>query len=150
MGRQRSAYRLMDLQEDLPDELPSWAFEEDVLGGFEDFLDINFKSDALHGLEAEAADEMAIENVSAGPEVSRSAAVHATQELSASRPLTDPSNTGVMRRQQKNREAQQRFRERQRVGAISAVDFAIANLSSDDFIIMCHEFASAFASCKRY
>ena len=132
MEGQRSLYSLMALQEDLPDELPSWAFEEDVLGGFEDFMDMSFDPDELNASNAEAADERAVGNAPAGPEASSSAAVHASQELSASRPPTDPSSTGVMRRQQKNREAQQRFRERQRVGAISAVDFTIATLSSDD------------------
>lgn len=125
MESQRAMYSLMALQEDLPDELPSWAFEEDVLGGFEDFMDINFDP-ALQGLDVAAVTESSTQNASASQEVSRSTAVHASQELSAGTPPTNPSSTGAMRRQQKNREAQQRFRERQRVRASSAVDFATA------------------------
>lgn len=131
MEGQRATYNLMALQEDLPDELPSWAFEEDVLGGFEDFMDVNLDPDTLEGLDVAAATESSTENASAGQEVSRPAAVHASQELSTGQPPTDPSSTGAMRRQQKNREAQQRFRERQRVGASSAVDFAMWPLQLD-------------------
>lgn len=126
MEGQRETYSLMALQQDLPDELPSWAFEEDVLGGFEDFMDITFDPNALEGLETEAADEVGTENAPAGPELSGAASRHVSQqELSAGDPATNPSNlsTGVMRKQQKNREAQQRFRMRQRVGLSSAVDF---------------------------
>ena len=120
----------MALQEDLTDELPSWAFEEGVLGGFEDFMDVNIDSDVLHGLEVETQNDMASEN---DPEVSRSIPLHASEEISAGKPPSGPSrsSTGVLRRQHKNREAQQRFRERQRVGASSAVDFAALQCNLD-------------------
>ena len=125
-----ATYSLMTLEQDLPDQLPSWAFEDDVLGGFGDFTDINLDSETFQEDKFEASDELATVHAPAGPETSVSAPAHAhalemqpsTHEPSAGRPPTDPSKSisGAMRKQRQNREAQQRFRERQRVS-----DFAI-------------------------
>ena len=146
MEGQRATYSLMALQQDLPNDLPSWAFEVDVLGGFEDFMDITFDPNALEGLEAEAADEVATGNAPADPELSGAASrdvSHAQQELSAGDPAANPSsaNSGVLRKQQKNREAQHRFRMRQRVGLSVAVSIfilmSIARLPLHATLVVC-------------
>ena len=139
MEGQCTTYSLMALQQDLPGELPSWAFEEDVLGGFEDFVDITFDPLAFEGLETEPDYEVGTGNAPAYPELSGAASGDVSQqELSAGDPAANPpnSNTGVMRKQQKNREAQQRFRMRQRVSLSSVVDI-------DPLIFIVMSFASA-------
>lgn len=115
MEAQLAAYSLMDLEQDLPDELPSWAFEEDVLGGFDQFIDIHADPPAEGALDVAAEQTYALEGPSSPVRESRPAAEDV--DPSSSRPPSGPSrsNVPVIRKQKQNREAQQRFRERQRV-----------------------------------
>ena len=107
MESDSTAYSLMSLQRDIPDELPSWDFAEDVLGGFDQFLDVssfpqvNEDTSAVRREQAPAAAEPA------GPSVSDA------DEL-ASRPSSSRSDPDG-KKQRQNRQAQQRFRQRQRV-----------------------------------
>ena len=116
-----ATYSLMALEQDLPDELPSWAFEEDVLGGFDYFMDVDAPHEAFLEAEASIAGEEASVTASAGASTSGHAPL--TKQPSANRPPSVPagSNAPATRKQRQNREAQARFRERQRVFAGSAL-----------------------------
>ena len=119
MESQDSTHSVMSWQQDLPDELPSWDFSEDVLGGFEHFLDTATLSEAdlIPGevayqaaqaeegsalpagpsiLQTEVADQGEIEDPDSGPSSAR---------------LSSPD----AKKQRQNRQAQARFRQRQRV-----------------------------------
>ncbi len=111
MESDSTAYSLMSLQQDMPDELPSWDFAEDVLGGFDQFLDVSSFSHVDEGTSAVRRVQAAAEP--AGPSVSDADELE-LEPAHASRPSSSRSDPDG-KKQRQNRQAQQRFRQRQRV-----------------------------------
>lgn len=110
MESDSTAYSLMSLQQDIPDELPSWDFAEDVLGGFDQFLDVSSFSQVNEGTSAVRREQAPAAAEPAGPSVSDADELEPAR---ASRPSSSRDPDGKKQRQ--NRQAQQRFRQRQRV-----------------------------------
>lgn len=111
MESDSTAYSLMSLQQDIPDELPSWDFAEDVLGGFDQFLDVSNFSQVDEGTFIVGREQAAAEP--AGPSVSDADELE-LEPAHASRPSSS-RNDPEGKKQRQNRQAQQRFRQRQRV-----------------------------------
>ena len=111
MDSEFTAYSLMSLQQDIPDDLPSWEFAEDVLGGFDQFLDVSSFSQLDEGTSAVTREQAPVAAEPAGPSVSDADEL---EPAHASRP-SDSRSDQDGRKQRQNRQAQQRFRQRQRV-----------------------------------
>jgi len=109
MESDSTTYSLMSLQQDIPDELPSWDFAEDVLGGFDQFLDVNSISQIDESISAVRREQAPAAAEPAGPSIS-----DADEPAHASRPSSSRSDPDG-KKQRQNRQAQQRFRQRQRV-----------------------------------
>lgn len=121
MESQDSTHSVMSWQQDLPDELPSWDFSEDVLGGFEHFLDTATLSEAdlIPGEVAhQAAQAEEGSALPAGPSILQTE-VADQGELEDPDSATGPSSSRLSsldtKKQRQNRQAQARFRQRQRV-----------------------------------
>ena len=115
MGATSTSYSLMWLQQDDPDELPSWDFAADVLGDFEQFLDTPADPPAYDDDVATTPGQAVATAESAGPSSTQPDA-----EGSAPAPTDRPSryrdeHAGAGKKQMQNRRAQQRFRQKQRV-----------------------------------
>ncbi|DBA95755.1 TPA: hypothetical protein ACH3X1_001309 [Trebouxia sp. C0004] len=67
MESDSTAYNLMSLQQDFPDELPSWDFAEDVLGGFDQFLDVSSFSQVDESISAVRREQSPAAAEPAGP-----------------------------------------------------------------------------------
>ncbi len=111
MESDSTAYSLMSLQQDIPDELPSWDFAEDVLGGFDQFLDVSSFSQVDESTSAVRREQAPAAAEPAGPSVSDADEL---EPAHASRPSSSRSDQDG-KKQRQNRQAQQRFRQRQRV-----------------------------------
>ena len=110
-----TTYSLTSLRHDFPDELPSWDFSQDVLGGLEQFMD---SASSLAG--SEAADAEMREAIAAAP-----AAVEPSTSQTATETLPRRASGSLLggpdiRKQKQNRQAQQRFRQRQKVQLLLA------------------------------
>ena len=131
MGATSTTYSLMSLQQDDPDELPSWDFAADVLGDFDQFLDT--RAD-LPGYDdgvatapgqavatAEPADPSSTElDAELDPTPAAAAApVPADRPSSSGPPVSRDEYAVPDKKQLQNRRAQQRFRHKQRVSLCS-------------------------------
>ena len=104
----------MSLEQDTPGEVPTWDYSEDVLGNFEHFADTATGAQAL-GDPADASFASILAQEPAGPS-------------NLQPDPGDPSGSGRVpsqrggstenRKQAQNRQAQQRFRQRQRVSQL--------------------------------
>lgn len=103
-------YSLTSLQQDFPDELPSWDFSQDVLGGLEQFVD---SASSLAG--SEAADAEMREAIAAAPATAEPSTLQAAAGNLPKRASSSPLGGPDTRKQKQNRQAQQRFRQRQKV-----------------------------------
>ena len=111
MDSEFTAYSLMSLQQDIPDDLPSWEFAEDVLGGFDQFLDVSSFSQLDEGTSAVTREQAPVAAEPAGPSVSDADELEPAQASRPSSSRSDPDG----KKQRQNRQSQQRFRQRQRV-----------------------------------
>ncbi len=111
MESDSTAYSLMSLQRDIPDELPSWDFAEDVLGGFDQFLDVSSFSQVDEGTSAVRREQAPTAAEPVGPSVSDADELEPAHASRPSSSRSDPDG----KKQRQNRQAQQRFRQRQRV-----------------------------------
>lgn len=111
MESDSTAYSLMSLQQDIPDELPSWDFAEDVLGGFDQFLDVSSFSQVDRSTSAVGREQAPAAAEPAGPSVSDADEL---EPAHASRPSSSRGDQDG-KKQRQNRQAQQRFRQRQKV-----------------------------------
>ena len=113
MGATSTSYSLMSLQQDDPDELPSWDFAADVLGDFDQFLDTYGDLPAYDDDVATAPGQAVATAEPAGPS---STQPDAEGPAPADRPSSyRDEHTGGGKKQMQNRRAQQRFRQKQRV-----------------------------------
>ncbi|KAL0055425.1 hypothetical protein WJX82_000314 [Trebouxia sp. C0006] len=110
MDSECTAYSLMSLQQDIPDDLPSWEFAEDVLGGFDQFLDVSSFSQLDEGTSAVTREQAPVAAEPAGPSVSDADELEPAQASRPSSSRSDPDG----KKQRQNRQSQQRFRQRQR------------------------------------
>lgn len=106
-------YSLTSLQQDFPDELPSWDFSQDVLGGLEQFMDSASSLASSEVADAEMREAIAAAPAAAEPSTSQAAVGNLSKRASSSL-LGGPET----RKQKQNRHAQQRFRQRQKVQAL--------------------------------
>ena len=104
-----TAYSLMSLQQDIPEEVPRWDYSEDVLGNFEHFADTATGAQAFEGPEAVTAAGLLAEEP-AGPSNLQPDPGGPSARVAGQR-----SGAAETRKQAQNRQAQQRFRQRQRV-----------------------------------
>ena len=150
MGATSTSYSLMSLQQDDPDELPSWDFAADVLGDFDQFLDIPADLPAYDDDVTTAPGPAVATAEPAGPSSTEldaeldptpagagaGAPAPADRPSSSGPPVSRDEHAGPGRKQLQNRRAQQRFRHKQRVSSalaicVSALQHALTDQPAD-------------------
>ena len=122
MGATSTSYSLMSLQQDDPDELPSWDFAADVLGDFEQFLDTPADLTAYDDGVATAPGQAVATAEPASPsstQLDAEGPAPASVVPAARPPSSRDEHAGAGKKQLQNRRAQQRFRHKQRVSLCS-------------------------------
>ncbi|KAL0024105.1 hypothetical protein WJX79_007265 [Trebouxia sp. C0005] len=142
MESDSTAYSLMSLQQDIPDELPSWDFAEDVLGGFDQFLDVSSFSQVNEGTSAVRREQAPAAAEPAGPSVSDADELEPAR---ASRPSSSRDPDGKKQRQ--NRQAQQRFRQRQRARTESLEAQDISRMPFTELVSLYTAYARKISQC---
>ena len=110
-----TTYSLTSLRHDFPGELPSWDFSQDVFGDLEQFMDSASSLAGSEAADAEMREAIAAAPAAAEPSTSQTAAGNLPRRVSGSL-LGGPD----IRKQKQNRQAQQRFRQRQKVQLLLA------------------------------
>ncbi len=105
MDSPSKSYNIASLQEDFPDKIPDWDFSEDM-GALDQFMD------DMPSFNFDNADETIPPGAADTTEYEQD---HSTSSPTNEGPSRKRSRSPDLRRQQQNKHAQQRMRQRQKV-----------------------------------